>query len=149
MKHLPVLYIFLHTCWLSWIHDIQWTKLNILYRGFYLSQLLNSVKFILLAFYMYYLQHERPCCIGYTNSSRRRELVYPIQHGRECCKWLVKFISKILCFHHMINLYRLIQNTNNPISILYQMIQIAVVCIGYTKAIIWPKWSDMIASCID
>ena len=22
---------------------------------------------------MYYLQHERPCCIGYTNSSRRRE----------------------------------------------------------------------------
>ena len=40
---------------------------------------------------MYYLQHERPCCIGYTNSSRRREFVYPIQHGRECCKWLVKF----------------------------------------------------------
>jgi hypothetical protein len=34
----------------------------------------------------YYLQHERPCCIGYTNSSRRREFVYPIQHGRECCK---------------------------------------------------------------
>jgi hypothetical protein len=26
-----------------------------------------------IAFYMYYLQHERPCCIGYTNSSRRRE----------------------------------------------------------------------------
>ena len=23
---------------------------------------------------MYYLQHERPCFIGYTNSSRRREL---------------------------------------------------------------------------
>ena len=39
---------------------------------------------------MYYLQHERPCCIGYTNSSRRREFVYPIQHGRECCKWLKK-----------------------------------------------------------
>jgi hypothetical protein len=35
----------------------------------------------------YYLQHERPCCIGYTNSSRRREFVYPIQHGRECCKF--------------------------------------------------------------
>jgi hypothetical protein len=31
----------------------------------------------------YYLQHERPCYIGYTNSSRRREFVYPIQHGRE------------------------------------------------------------------
>ena len=44
---------------------------------------------------MYYLQHERPCCIGYTNSSRRREFVYPIQHGRECCKWLVKFMK---CF---------------------------------------------------
>ena len=25
-------------------------------------------------------------------------LSYPIEHGRECCKWLVKFISKILCF---------------------------------------------------
>ena len=23
-----------------------------------------------------------------TNSSRRREFVRPIQHGRECCKWL-------------------------------------------------------------
>jgi hypothetical protein len=42
------------------------------------------------AVYMYYLQHGRPCCIGYTNSSRRREFVYPIQHGRECCKWLKK-----------------------------------------------------------
>ena len=36
-----------------------------------------------LLFYKYYLQHERPCCIGYTNSSRRREFVYLIQHGRE------------------------------------------------------------------
>ena len=27
-----------------------------------------------------------------TNSSRRREFVYPIQHGRECCKWLKKLI---------------------------------------------------------
>ena len=24
------------------------------------------------------------------NSSRRREFVSPIQHGRECCKWLKK-----------------------------------------------------------
>ena len=39
---------------------------------------------------MYCLQHERQCCIGYTNSSRRREFVYPIQHGRECCKRLKK-----------------------------------------------------------
>jgi hypothetical protein len=36
--------------------------------------------------FKYYLQHERPCCIGYTNSSRRREFVYPIQHGREKIK---------------------------------------------------------------
>jgi hypothetical protein len=43
-----------------------------------------------LQYGMYYLQHERPCCIGYTNSSRRREFVYPIQHGRECCRWLKK-----------------------------------------------------------
>ena len=27
-----------------------------------------------------------------TNSSRRREFVCPIQHGRECCKWLKKLI---------------------------------------------------------
>ena len=32
----------------------------------------------------------RPCCIRYTNSSRRRVLVYLIQHGRECCKCLKK-----------------------------------------------------------
>ena len=44
---------------------------------------------------MYYLQHERPCCIGYTNSSRRREFAYPIQHGRECSKWLVKFMKYV------------------------------------------------------
>ena len=25
-----------------------------------------------------------------TNSSRRREFVCPVQHGRECCKWLKK-----------------------------------------------------------
>ena len=27
-----------------------------------------------------------------TNWSRRREFVCPIQHGRECCKWLKKLI---------------------------------------------------------
>ena len=27
-----------------------------------------------------------------TKSSRRREFVCPIQHGRECCKWLKKLI---------------------------------------------------------
>ena len=27
-----------------------------------------------------------------TNSSRMREFVYPIQHGRESCKWLKKLI---------------------------------------------------------
>ena len=37
---------------------------------------------------MYYLQYERPCCIGYTNSSKS-EVVCPIQHGREYCKVLV------------------------------------------------------------
>ena len=36
---------------------------------------------------MYYLQHERPCCIGRYNSSRRREFVCPIQHGRECSSY--------------------------------------------------------------
>ena len=39
---------------------------------------------------MYYLQHERRVVSIY-NSSRRREIVCLIQHGRECCKWLVKF----------------------------------------------------------
>ena len=32
----------------------------------------------LIYIYMYYLQHERPCCIGYTSSSPKREIVYPI-----------------------------------------------------------------------
>ena len=34
------------------------------------------------------------CCIRYTNSSRRREVVCLIQHGREYCKVLVKY-SKV------------------------------------------------------
>ena len=34
-----------------------------------------------------YLQHSRPCCIGYTTSRLRLELVYPIQHGRSCGKY--------------------------------------------------------------
>ena len=46
----------------------------------------SLVFFIIKNTNKYYLQHERPCCIGYTNSSRRREFVYPIQHGRSCCK---------------------------------------------------------------
>ena len=51
--------------------------------------------------YTYYLQHERPCCIGYTNSSRRREFVYPIQDGRECCNGLkndssYEFIGEVI-----------------------------------------------------
>ena len=36
------------------------------------------------------LQHERPCCIEYIITSRRRVIIYSIQHGRECCKQLVK-----------------------------------------------------------
>ena len=37
--------------------------------------------------YMYYLQYyDRLCCIGYTNSRRRREVPCPIQHGREYFK---------------------------------------------------------------
>ena len=35
---------------------------------------------------MYYLQYERPCCIGYTKSGG---CIGPIQHGREYCKVLV------------------------------------------------------------
>jgi hypothetical protein len=43
---------------------------------------------------VYYLQHERPCCIGYTNSNRRREFVYPIQHGREWVHWQSNFKNR-------------------------------------------------------
>jgi hypothetical protein len=45
---------------------------------------------------MYYLQHERPCCIGYTNSSRRLEFVYPIQlHGRDlyCLEFFFLYVA--------------------------------------------------------
>jgi hypothetical protein len=44
----------------------------------------------------YYLQHERPCCIGYTNSNRRREFVYPIQHGREKNDSSYEFIGEVI-----------------------------------------------------
>ena len=43
---------------------------------------------------MYYLQHERPCCIEYSNLSRRRKFLYLIQHGPERCKWLVKRVNE-------------------------------------------------------
>jgi hypothetical protein len=36
--------------------------------------------------FLSHLQHSRPCCIGYTNTRLRLEFVYPIQHGRSCCK---------------------------------------------------------------
>jgi hypothetical protein len=36
--------------------------------------------------FLSHLQHSRPCCIGYTNSRLRLEVVYPIPHGRSCCK---------------------------------------------------------------
>ena len=39
--------------------------------------------------HMLYLQHSRPCCIGYTISRLLLELVYPIQHGRSCCKYYI------------------------------------------------------------
>ena len=39
---------------------------------------------------MYYLQHERPCCISIYKLEPKARVVYLIQHGRECCKWLVK-----------------------------------------------------------
>ena len=38
------------------------------------------------SYHMLYLQHLRQCCIGYTISRLRLEIVYPIQHGRSCCK---------------------------------------------------------------
>ena len=41
------------------------------------------------------IQYERPYCIGYTMSSRRRDILYPIQYGREYCivlmKWKARF----------------------------------------------------------
>ncbi len=55
--------------------------------------------------YKYYLQHERPCCIGYTSSSRRRELVYPIQHGREEVLDIedVEVLNIGVCFKRVLN----------------------------------------------
>ena len=44
----------------------------------------------------YYLQYERPCCIGYTKPSRRQEIVCPIQHEREYCKVLVRRMNVLV-----------------------------------------------------
>ena len=67
--------------------DNEWAKRNYNYTKFSENYQTMLSQLELLS---YYLQHERPCCIGYTNSSRRREFVHHIQHGRECCKWLKK-----------------------------------------------------------
>ena len=50
----------------------------------------------LLYIYIYHLQYERTCCIGYTNSSGRREVVCPIQHGREYCNARIFVIIFVL-----------------------------------------------------
>ena len=44
---------------------------------------------IILESFTSHLQHERPCCIRYTNSRLRLEFVYLIQHGRSCCKYYI------------------------------------------------------------
>jgi hypothetical protein len=65
-------------------------RLRTSFQTIFSTTQLRQCKGVVCLIYTYCLQHERPCCIGYTNSSRRREFVYPIQHGRECCKWLKK-----------------------------------------------------------
>ena len=42
---------------------------------------------------MYYLQHERPCCISIHKLEPKARVVYLIQHGRERSKWLVKLFN--------------------------------------------------------
>jgi hypothetical protein len=42
---------------------------------------------------------------GHANPNQRWEFVYPIQHGYECCKWLVKRLDqkielKVYVNHH-------------------------------------------------
>ena len=44
---------------------------------------------------IYYLQHERPCCISIYKLEPKARVVYLIQHGREFCKWLVKLSNFI------------------------------------------------------
>ena len=41
---------------------------------------------------MYYLQHERPCCIGRYKLEPKVSVCMSDTHGRECCKWLKKLI---------------------------------------------------------
>jgi hypothetical protein len=99
------------TRWCHWVIALLWHKIHRLHHArncvsmnkqieqrrrtsfqtIFSTTQLRQCKRVVCLIYTYCLQHERPCCIGYTNSSRRREFVYPIlQHGRECCKWLKK-----------------------------------------------------------
>ena len=48
--------------------------------------------------YMNCLQHERPCCISIYKLELGARVIYLIQHGRECCKWLVKLSTFIDLF---------------------------------------------------
>jgi hypothetical protein len=81
--------------------------------------------------YKYYLQHERPFCIVYTNSSRRREFVYPIQHGRdsrECCKWLKKRLILWVRWRRNFKNKRCLSRENQS----YSLCKSTWICITYT-----------------
>ena len=74
------------------MHDAEymvnsWLNNTLPYHD-YCTMLNHNICYVTCIF-KYYLQYERPCYIGYTISSRRREVVYPIQHGREYGKVLV------------------------------------------------------------
>ena len=73
---------FAECCWPDKSRVVETTNLWV-----YLAKQFWKLNLFEVTACMYYLQHERPCCIGYTSSSRSRDIVYPIQHGRECWKY--------------------------------------------------------------
>ena len=73
-----------------------------------------------------YLQHERLCCLGYTNLSRKREFVYLIQHGHET-KWLVKHLDENIPILQQFKINKLYLVRKLNLKFMYRF------CIRYTN----------------
>ena len=76
---------------------IVWYVPNVLLKVCVLQKCLRSLEScmscshkscinVYVVFVMYYLQHERPCCISIYKLEPKARVVYLIQHGREFCK---------------------------------------------------------------
>ena len=93
---------------------------NSVYDLFMQTYFTFSLRLIHAVYFMYYLQHERLCCISIHKLEAR--VVFLRQQGHECCKWLVK-LSNFIDLYAKYILYKakkikvkLYENQQNSVS---------------------------------